>query len=169
MNQPPSTKIKSRRTLKFIFVVLAVVMLFCSLPIGWLVWSGFSMYRGVKQSIVEADAGFRKATNTIDPETLRTWALQEIQNHSNTNGSVSISTSEIPAPIKNLYSIPPEDAESDGSTVTIYWGGGFFHWVIEIGSTNFSEPFNSGNSDYPYNFEWVKGIYYSREAAWKLQ
>jgi hypothetical protein len=83
--------------------------------------------------------------------------------------------SKIPDYIKNFYSIPPEDilvipkTSNKEATVLIFWGGGFFHWTLEVGDTNFSLPFNSGNPEYPYNFEWVPGIYYTREANWKLQ
>ncbi len=121
--------------------------------------------------VVKADAGFKRAKQTIDPEQLRTWALEAVRRWPSTNdlGFQTIPDSEIPHYIQNLYSYPPEDASVSGNTVSIFWGGGFFHWVIQIGNTNYSEPFNSGNPEYPYNFEWTNGIYYTREASWKLQ
>lgn len=116
-------------------------------------------------TIYQADEGFKRARRTIDPEELRRWALQEIAKHSSNH---EIPASEIPGYIANLYSRRPEEAVRGQSTVAIVWGGGFFHWVIEIGDTNFSRPFVSDNPEYFYNFEWTNGIYYTREARWKL-
>ena len=119
--------------------------------------------------VYQADEGFKRAKKTIDPEQLRAWALKEVQNHGETNSSSDISNSEIPTAIRNLYSYPPESAFISENTVIVMWGGGFFGWSVQIGNTNFSLPFKSGNPDLPYNFKWVEGIYYSRECDWKLQ
>ncbi|HXE42527.1 MAG TPA: hypothetical protein VN516_05845 [Candidatus Baltobacteraceae bacterium] len=122
------------------------------------------------QIVVEADAGFKKAKQTVNPEELRQWALEEINRRPATNGWNEIPESEIPSRIRYLYpNHPIEKAWVAGDIVLISWGGGFFGWEIEVGSTNFSEPFNSGNPECPYNFEWVRGIYYKREGDWKLQ
>ncbi len=121
------------------------------------------------QIVVEADAGFKKAKQTIDSEQLRAWALKLIREWPETNGPQRIPESEIPPYIQNLYSYPPEDVSVLDNKVVIFLGGGFFHWVIEIGSTNFFKPFKNNYSEYQYNFEWTRGIYYTREASWKLQ
>jgi hypothetical protein len=57
-------------------------------------------------------------------------------------------------------SVYPKTSKSEGSVI-IYWGGGFFHWTIDIGPTNDAETTGSTN-DYK-TVEWVPGIYYSRE------
>jgi len=123
-------------------------------------------------TIYRADEGFKKAKKTIKSEDLRAWALEEIKNLSGTNGfSTKVPQSEIPDYIKNLYSIPPEGAwvnpktSESAACVMIVWGGGFFHWGFDIGSTNFM---SSTNPEYPKAFMWCAGIYYRREAAWGL-
>jgi len=117
-----------------------------------------------KKSLTEADAGFKKATNTIDPESLRTWALESIR----TNATIKDVTNSIPKEIQTLYSASPE-IEIGGSGITLSWGAGFFHWVLYIGGTNDTLPHISKNRQYPFNFEWRPGIYYTREANLELQ
>jgi hypothetical protein len=125
--------------------------------------------------IYQADEGFKKAKRTVDPEKLRVWAIDMVRTTSFTNMcSQDLPRSKIPDFVNSLYSDHPEavlvnppNSERNG-TVTIFWGGGFFHWVMDIGETNFSMPHKSENPEYPYNFEWVPGIYYSREAVWPL-
>jgi hypothetical protein len=127
--------------------------------------------------VVEADAGFKKAKTTIDREKLRAWALTTIEKYRSTNNEdiiTDIPNSEIPNYIQNLYALRPESAfitrtGDNQSYVAIMWGGGFFHWGLEVGNTNFSLPLNSNNPEYPFDFEWIPGIYYTREAKWKLQ
>jgi hypothetical protein len=118
----------------------------------------------VKKSLAEADAGFKKATNTLDPEALRTWALESVR----TNANIKDVTNSLPHELQNLYSLPPQ-IEIGGSGMTLSWGGGFFHWVLYIGATNDTLPHVSKNRQYPYNFEWRPGIYYTREANQELQ
>ena len=125
----------------------------------------------VAKKIYQADEGFKRAQRTIDPEELRKWAFQEIEKRGDTDNP-DIPGSEIPSYIRNLYAGGPEDAKAladgDQSRVVIFWGGGFFHWVMEIGDTNYSKPYVSENSEYPHNYQWTNGIYYSREAGWPL-
>lgn len=123
-------------------------------------------------TIHKADSGFRKARATIKLEDLRAWALATTQGHPSTNGyAVEIPKAEIPDSIKELYSIPPENAlavpktgENEGHVVII-WGGGFFHWAFDIGPTNFVSQYNP---EYPKVFVLAPGIYYTREASWGL-
>jgi hypothetical protein len=158
MNQVPPNKSGAQKVVK---IFTAVIILVIAVVFYW--WFTPPHF------VVEADTGFKSAKQTIDPEQLRAWALESVKRWPDTNGMRPIPASEIPQYIRNLYAYPPEDASVTEDRVVVFWGGGFFHWVIEIGDTNFSKPFNSGNPEYPYNFEWVKGIYYSREANWKLQ
>jgi hypothetical protein len=162
MKQEPPNKTGAQKTVIMFaaaisFIIVAVFSL--------ILWGWFTP----PKAVVEADAGFKKAKQIIDPEQLRAWALESINRWPATNGWHTIPESEIPKNIQTLYNYLPEDASVTGDTVVIFWGGGFFHWALEIGSTNVSRPFNSGNPEYPYNFEWVRGIYYSREASCKLQ
>lgn len=121
------------------------------------------MHEVLGKTIVEADAGFRRATNTINPEDLRAWALLLIQS----NTSDKEATESLPDYIQNLYPEPPDVVVVETS-VTLIWGGGFFHWGFFVGNTNETMPFISDNPQYPYNFEWKPGIYYSRETKRKL-
>jgi hypothetical protein len=116
--------------------------------------------------VAEADAGFKRAKLTINPEELRAWALESIKRWPATNGFQTIPESEVPKYIQNLYSYPPEDATIAGDTVTIFWGGGFFHWVIEVGSTNYVRSMDK-SSGYQ-TAEWTNGIYYSHEGHRKI-
>jgi len=118
----------------------------------------------VKKSLADADAGFKKATNTIDPEGLRAWALESIR----TNATIKDVTNSIPREIQTLYHETPE-IEIGKSGLILSWGGDFFHWVYYIGATNDTLPHISQNRQYPFNFEWRPGIYYSREANQELQ
>jgi hypothetical protein len=145
-----------------ICIPLLVVLIFLAL-----------LFSAPSRAVRTADAGFEKAKKTINPEELRAWALESVKHWAKTNGESSIlPRSEIPEYIRNLYPYPPEDVEITGgeqAQVAIMWGGGFFHWGLFIGDTNFSLPFNSRNMEYPYNFKWVNGIYYTREANMKLK
>jgi len=145
------------------FAALVIVIL--ALGIGMALYSHSARFSDdVKKSLAEADAGFKKATNTIDPETLRTWALESVR----TNATVKDVTNSMPREIQTLYSEPPQ-IEIGSSGLTLSWGGGFFHWVFYIGSTNDTLSHISKNRQYPYNFEWRPGIYYTREANQELQ
>jgi hypothetical protein len=94
----------------------------------------------------------------------RSWALENIRKKATPREIVGT----MPKYIRDLYKYPP-DAFVDESTLFLMWGGGFFHWGFHIGDTNATLPFISNNQEYPYNFEWWPGIYYTREAHWKLQ
>ena len=119
-----------------------------------------------------ADSGFRKAKATINPEDLRLWAFEAAKKYSSTDGFANeIPSSEIPPYIKKLYSnrrlsawVNPKTSDSEGC-VMIMWGGGFFSWDFDIGSTNFLPH---ANPEYPHNYMLAPGIYYRREAAWPL-
>lgn len=123
------------------------------------------VFTGMNKPMVDADAGFKRAEQTIDPEALRSWALDNIHK----KASPREITDSMPKYIQTLYDEPPE-AQLDQDCLILSWGGGFSHWVFYVGDTNQTMPFNSPNHQYPYNFEWRPGIYYTREANWeKLQ
>ena len=165
MNQEPQKKSGvSKTTRHFPWAWIGLVAMLC-IPVFFV---GSFLLMPAK-AIREADQGFRKAKQTIDAEALRSWALDAIKRWPSTNGSRVIANSEIPENIRMLYSQPPGRVFIRSDAVEIDWGGALFHWGFEIGSTNFLRPFNSGNHECPYNFEWKPGIYYSREANWKLQ
>jgi hypothetical protein len=170
---PPIISGISKRTKRIIWGI--VITIIC-LPVLLLVINlGYFIFISPFRVVHEADTGFRKAKNIINPEQLRAWALAEIPKHPQLTNDVipQISNSEIPSNIQKLYAALPEDAViqkyGDQKYVQISWGGGFFHWALLVGDTNFSLPFNSANHEYPYNFEWVPGIYYTRECNWKLR
>jgi hypothetical protein len=166
MNQVPSSPFKVSRLKKpFLWMVLIGALAFMAFRSGLLVATPHGIIR-------TADAGFRKAKQTINPEDLRAWALESLKHWSNTNDEISrIPRSEIPTYIRDLYSDPAEAVVFQGenypvSSITILWGGGFFHWAIQIGPTNFvRQP----NPVYPRVFMWVPGIYYTREGDQDLQ
>ena len=118
----------------------------------------------MKKQLAYADDGFKKATNTIDPEALCAWALESAHKR-RTDQAV---TNVMPKGILTLYGEPP-DIEVYDTDVKLSWGGGFFSWFFIIGNTNDTLPFHSDNQEFPYNFEWRPGIYYIREANKELQ
>ena len=140
-------------------VILVIVAIFC-LP-SW-------FYFSPSKIVANADAGFKKAKQTIDPEKLRAWALKEIPQYTQPTNEIippKIKKAEIPSCIQSLYSQAPEDAfvQKEGY-VQIFWGGPFFHWSLEIGPTNFVPAPDS----HVKTAEWIPGIYYNREDATDL-
>lgn len=143
----------------------AVIIAVLALGITMALYSRSARFsEDVKKSLAEADTGFKKATNTMDPEALRTWALASIR----TNANYADVTNSMPKQIETLYSEPPQ-VEIGHSGLTLSWGEGFFHWVFYIGATNDVLPHVSQNRQYPFNFEWRPGIYYTREASQELR
>lgn len=143
----------------------AIVMAVLALGIFMALYSRSGRFsEEAKKSLTEADAGFKKATNSMDPEALRTWALESIR----TNATIKDVTNSLPRQINTLYDTSPQ-IEIGGSGITFVWGSGFFHWVLYIGATNDTLPHVSQNRQYLYNFEWRPGIYYTREANQELQ
>src|SRR5258708_5472450 len=131
MNQEPPTSGAAKSKNYFPWIILIVILCVPVFFVG-------SFLVMPAETIYKADEGFKKAKKTIDPEQLRSWALEEIKNLSGTNGfSTKIPQSEIPDYIKNFYSIPPEDAWVNPKTseseacVMIMWGGEFFHWGFD--------------------------------------
>ena len=137
----------------FVWVVAFIVLIFFAYKIG-------SFFHNINlaadQALNEADGGFRKAKNTINPEQLRTWALESIERRTNLHEVYK----SMPDNIRNLYEEPP-DVSVNESCVVLMWGGGFFHWEIDIGPTNYTET--TGVENIHTTVEWVPGIYYSRE------
>ncbi|HSY20330.1 MAG TPA: hypothetical protein VK815_18445 [Candidatus Acidoferrales bacterium] len=158
MNQEPPKKSGAQLILKIFAAAVIIVMAAVSSLAAWL-------YFSTPKIVADADAGFRKAKQTIDPEKLRAWALESITRWPDTNGSQKIPDSEIPEYLHNLYPTPPEDAFVTGGVVSVFWGGGFFHWVIEVGPTNYV----SGERSEYQTVEWTNGIYYSHEGNRKIK
>jgi len=180
MNEAPQENSGASKSKKrtWFWIILVVLVIFFT-PILLL---GFFVFHQL--SAESADAGFRKAKQTIDPEQLRAWALQEIAKNPTNDGIFppQIPNSRIPSYIQKLYWQSAEDAviykvagntnltlltlnsnsvkEDVGYTnVTISWGGPFFHWFFKIGPTNYVPLPDS----YISTAEWVPGIYYGRE------
>jgi hypothetical protein len=154
MNQEPPNKSGAQIIFK---IFAAVIVTIIAAVFALILWWWFTP----PKAVVEADEGFNRAKVTIGPEKLRFWALEEISKQQSANTNFIIPNSEIPIYIRNLYSYPPTDIEVETNTVTIWWGGGFFHWMIDIGPTNFTET--TGAENIYTTVEWVPGIYYSRE------
>jgi hypothetical protein len=156
-----TTRAKARYPRWKIVVAILSPLAFCALLIGILVCKFVYTLKG---QLKETDAGFRKITNTLDAEAVRQWALEMNRK----KASQSQIAESMPKELRNVYNEPPE-VEFDDSGLALNWGGGDFHWVLYIGGTNNILPFHSANQDYPFNFEWRPGIYYTREANLELQ
>jgi len=161
MNEVPTTNCGAsevKRRIPWIWIILLLVAA---------IIAGISRYElwlsTPPDDVVQADKGFKKAKETINPEELRAWALEEIQKCSVTNedGQISIPDSDIPSYIKELFGEPPEASvgEYGGQKYVFFgWGGAFFDWSIVIGSTNLTSPLNSEET----TEKWVSGIYFGR-------
>ncbi len=144
----------SRPKKKIFWAALLVVSsVVCVLPV-WLILHQIG--RGIRESVAEADSGFKKATNSINPEDLRSWALENVRQKATRTELYR----SMPENIRTLYSEPP-DARVDGDILILMWGGGFFHWEIDVGPASFSET--TGVDNHFTTLEWIPGIYYSRE------
>jgi len=162
MNEVPVTNCgasKVKRRIPWIWIILLLV---AAIIAGV---SRFELWLSLPPSdVVEADKGFKKAKATINPEQLRTWALEEIPKCSVTNedGEIFIPNSDIPNYIKELFSEPPNEAcvwENGGQKCILFgWGGPFFNWSIIIGQTNFVPLLSPEESA----TKWVSGVYFSR-------
>jgi hypothetical protein len=159
MKEVPTTNCgvsKSRKLHPWIWIVLLLV---AAIIAGI---SHFELWLSTPPNdSLRAEKGFQKAKDTINPEQLRAWALEEIQRHSAAN-EVSIPDSEIPDYIKELFGEPPAAAslgEYHGQKyVYLDWGGPFFDWSIVIGSTNLDPQFSLEETP----TKWVSGIYFDR-------
>jgi hypothetical protein len=159
MNEVPTTNCgasKVKRRIPWIWIILLLVAAIITGISRFELWMA-----SPPDDVIQADKGFRKAKQTINPEQLRAWALEEIQKRSTTNAA-SIPNSEIPSYIKELFGAPPVEAsvgEYQGQKYIWFgWGGPFFDWNIAIGSTNLAPPFNSEET----TTRWVSGIYFGR-------
>jgi hypothetical protein len=98
MNEVPPTNSgasKTKRPFPWPWPFLAIVLCVSVLFVGYFVTIPL-------QVVYKADAGFRKAKETINPEQLRAWALESIKSYSGTNGySQDIPMSEIPDYIRD--------------------------------------------------------------------
>jgi hypothetical protein len=120
-----------------------------------------------------ADKAYLKATQTIDPEQLRAWALQSISKYPITNknlGSRGIPTSEIPSQILHLWPTEPyafvqQQETNHEVNVGIIWDNAQwrYNWWLMIGSTNFLQFSNAEVSHSSFQkATWAPGIYYNR-------
>jgi len=160
MNEVPTTNCGTSEVKRHIPWTWIILLLAAAIIAGI---SRFQLWLSTPpEDVVQANEGFKKAKETINPEELRAWALEEIQKYSATN-EANIPNSEIPGYIKSLFGGPPEDAgvvkNGDQRFIEFIWGGPIFHWYIDIGSTNFTPPIDSKIT----TIKWVSGIYFSRE------
>ncbi len=165
MNEVPTTNCGASEVKRRIPWIWIILLLVAAIIAGI---SRFELWLSTPPGdVVQADKGFKKAKETISPEALRAWALEEISKYPNTNNnslnSPQIPNSEIPNYVQTLFAQLPEDAwvnkDGDQTYVKIFWGGPFFHWTFEIGSTNYVPPVNAVETA----IKWVPGIYFTRE------
>jgi hypothetical protein len=163
---PPNLFGVSKSKTTWIVGVLFIALL---VLVGYFVWN---KNRPARYAMA-ADKAYLKATQTIDPEQLRAWALQSISRYPITNknlGSRGIPKSEIPNQILRLWPTEPyvfvEQQETNNEkNVGIIWDGdqpGYKWWLV-IGSTNFLQFSNTEVScNYFQKVVWAPGIYYNR-------
>jgi hypothetical protein len=101
----------------------------------------------------------------ISSEDLQKWAIEMVkQVNAKTNSDVEIQRELVPMPIRELNSqgspfqwatFHPAD-EGKEPYLTLWWGGGFGHWGVDVGS----ESFRISEDDDNYVIEWKPGVYF---------
>lgn len=108
----------------------------------------------------------------VNPNELQKWALNEIKNKPpNTGDMERISEDRIPTYIRNLssqgspfeFAIYKKASSETEDSVELYWGGGFGHWGIRVGSPTFRPE--GGD----YFIKWKPGIYFWHETRYGYQ
>lgn len=105
---------------------------------------------------------FSHIESTIDPEELRIWAANLASKH---GFETKPAASELPSDFLNLSSQRPRvlicstNANNDQPYVMLIYGGGFYHWGMDIGPTNFVRQ----NDPAFTTIQWVPGIYFRHE------
>jgi len=133
-----------------ILAVLFAPVVLVALGLLWVV----VMPRGY---IRKAEAFHQDVQHSISEAQLRDWALDEIAAAS--GGRVEVSAT--PDFLNATRSGPPSYVvvEPGDSThqpyVHVYWGGGFGHWGLKVGSTSFRAVDDARN----HHIEWKPGLY----------
>jgi hypothetical protein len=135
---------------------------------GYIVWNQTFSARYARA----ADKAYLKATQTMDPEQLRIWALQSISKYPITNKYLGspIPKSEIPDQILHLWPTEPyvfveRQQTNSEEDVVILWDNDRLrgNWWLTIGPVNFLQ---FSNKDVSCSFFqkaiWAPGIYYNR-------
>jgi len=107
---------------------------------------------------------FTKVEQSINPEELRSWAAELVNKQAfGTKPKVS----ELPSNLLKLSAQPPSvsicstNARSDQPYLMLIYGGGFYHWGIDIGPTNFVRA----NDPAFTTIKWASGIYFRHEGS----
>jgi hypothetical protein len=79
-------------------IFAAAIIVIIAAVFSLILWLWFT----TPKIVAEADAGFKRAKQTIDPGQLRAWALESIKRWPSTNGAHAIPESEIPKYIRDL-------------------------------------------------------------------
>lgn len=144
------------RTAKILGVLGALVLAFVC-AVAFLVWS-IDPVRG-------AHRFYSSVKRNVNPEELRAWAAGLAANAPNQRIT---SINQLPASLQPLSAgfesggVAPANS-SNGWVLTLMYGGGFFHYGMEIGSTNFVDSSDDQLTVIP----WVPGIYFKHEGRRK--
>jgi hypothetical protein len=106
-----------------------------------------------------AHSFFGSVKRDVDPEELRKWAAKLA---AITPTSRVTNSSELPVPLRDSEfenGWIREASQNDSWCMTLIYGGGFFHYGIEIGPTNFLD---SSSPQFTV-IQWVPGIYFRHE------
>ena len=102
----------------------------------------------------------------IEPQALQKWAVETLNKTEESSLNIplkDIPLGEVPLPIRNLrsdgsplqYALRLTGASPKDTYISLFWGSGFAHWGIDVGSVSFERP--DGNDFY---IEWAPGIYF---------
>jgi hypothetical protein len=124
---------------------------------------GFALYfNPITSTHRSSHQFFSSVESKINPEELRIWAANLASRH----GFGSKPTvSELPDDFAELSSQLPSilicstNVSNEQPHVMLIYGGGFYHWGIDIGPTNFIRQNNPAFT----TIQWVPGIYFRHE------
>jgi hypothetical protein len=118
---------------------------------------------GVPQLMIHirSERDFSDAKEKLNPEELRDWAVKMTERYPPTSSIIEIPREEVPLNVRNAFQKPPWAFTSQRGipVVQLEFGGGFSHWFIAIGPTNFEWA----TGGYFQSKKWVPGIYFVRE------
>jgi len=126
-------------------------------------------FRGESGSEQYLDDLVEDTKKAVDPTELQQWAVRVLQETSQSESRM-VKKEDIPSSVRNLKTnglhfemvTCDSDAPAPSSerSICIWWGGGFFHWGIRVGSPTFKITPTSTSTTY---VEWRPGIYFWRE------
>jgi len=143
-------------TNKTMMTVVAVLAALLALVVAVVAYRTINYFRSIQPLAFKlADKLLAHLQKSVDPNEVQQWAVGMIQ--TNASGR-RLAINELPDTLKKTQPSIAEliigNSESNSSVVVI-WGGGFGHWGLAAGNTNYQ----LNNLAVAYSNKWVDGLY----------